>query len=46
MIAAKKLILCFGVILLFVAAYGDVTTLRIPKYWLPQSPYSGLFASL
>jgi len=31
MIVAKKLILWFGVILLVVAAYGDVTALRIPN---------------
>ena len=31
MIAAKRLILCLGVILLVVAAYGDVTTLLIPN---------------
>jgi prepilin peptidase CpaA len=31
MITAKKMILYLGVVLLVVAAYGDVTTLRIPN---------------
>ena len=46
MIKIKQLILYLGVILLFVAAYAMSRHFESLIYWLPQSSYSVLSASL